>query len=130
MGGPEMAPQPPKRSERPREPVALSYDSSLGDDDEVRVATPEVRSHGGRCEQVRAEHGGLRDHAKDGRGEERRRRLRSTIASSREATPPSAAKISTWIHVNMPTISSETDSVSGVASAARRKMAVPSTVGV
>ena len=56
--------------------------------------------------------------------------LRSTIASSREATPPSAAKISTWIHVNMPTISSETDSVSGVASAARRKMAVPSTVGV
>src|SRR5262249_5713534 len=48
----------------------------------------------------------------------------------RDATPPSAAKTSTWIHVNMPTISSDTDSVSGEARALRWKMAVPSTVGV
>ena len=44
--------------------------------------------------------------------------------------PPSAAKTSMCTHVNMPTTSSETDSVSGEASALRRKMAVPSTVGV
>src|SRR3989442_1498805 len=56
--------------------------------------------------------------------------LRSTIPSSRDAIPPSAAKTSMWTHVNMPTISSETESVSGEPSAPRRKMAVPSTVGV
>ena len=57
--------------------------------------------------------------------------LRSAIASRRDATPPIAAKVSPWTHVNISTMSIETGSVSyDPTTVARPKSAVPRTVGV